>query len=62
MRTGAQAEATAYLALRSHGMSHAGRSHPFWDGDVADGSDGTEMAWSELTGWTIALTRPTRDS
>jgi hypothetical protein len=34
----------------------------FGDGDVADGSDGKEMAWSELTGWTIALTRLTRDS
>jgi len=26
----------------------------FWDGD------GKEMAWSELTGWTSALTRLTR--
>ena len=37
----------------------AGAIH-FGDGDVAGSSDGKEMAWSELTGWMSALTRPTR--
>ena len=32
----------------------------FGDGDVADDSDGKEMAWSGLIGWTTGLTRPTR--
>ena len=27
---------------------------------LAGGSDGKEMAWSELIGWMVALTRPTR--
>jgi hypothetical protein len=55
----AQAGATAYLALRPHGMTHADRSNPFGDGDAASNGDGKEMAWSELIGWMVALTRPT---
>jgi hypothetical protein len=41
-------------------MTHADRSNPFADGDVAGSSDGKEMAWSGLIGWMVALTQPTR--
>jgi hypothetical protein len=40
-------------------MTHADRSNPFGDGNVAGNGDGKEMAWSELIGWMVALTRPT---